>query len=274
MTQKQPPAPKVRQPRLKVRQNALEALNTAHEARQDPDAGWTKPGQGTTGRAVRAGQSIARLLLSLGLLCTGIACQNSTEPQSRLPVLGPPAALRSHSPLNQTFAFTPFELQDQEGKWITPDSLAGQIIVGDFFFTTCPGICRDQLSALKRIYAAYGQDTRLRMLSHSIDPESDTREVLSAYARKAGVHNRQWLFLRGDTSVVYPLARNAYMAFAGADSLAEGGYTHSGYLSLLDTRRRIRGIYDSQVAADVDRLLTDIRILFADTPAIQPNAKP
>lgn len=199
------------------------------------------------------------------VLLLAVSCGEKAPSDRALPVLGPPA-LASDKPHGEAKeGFPHFSLEDQWGNIITPDSLAGQLIVGDFFFSTCKGICKDQLTGLKKVYAAYGQDHRIRIVSHSIDPDNDTRDVLLAYAQEAGVLNHHWLFLHGDTSIVYPLARGSYLAFAESDSLADGGYTHSGYLSLLDPQRRIRGIYDAAQPNDIDRLRTDIRILLAET---------
>lgn len=204
------------------------------------------------------------LFLLFCLLFLPIACTTDSKTETSLPVLGPPTLTSDNPKTSQKEGFPHFSLEDQDGAIMTPDSLSGQLIVGDFFFSTCRGICRDQMSGLKKVYAAYGQDARIRILSHSIDHDNDTRDVLHAYAQKAGVKNRNWLFLRGDTAEVYPLARGSYLAFAESDSLADGGYTHSGYISLLDPRRRIRGIYDSKRPEEIDRLRTDIRILLAE----------
>jgi protein SCO1/2 len=201
----------------------------------------------------------------LALLLLAVSCGDKNPREQALPVLGPPALASNNHLSGETEGFPDFRLEDQFGGMISPDSLSGQLIVGDFFFSSCKGICRDQLTGLKKVYAAYGQDDRIRIVSHSIDPDNDTRDALLAYAQNAGVMNRNWLFLRGDTSDVYPLARGSYLAFAESDSLADGGYTHSGYLSLLDPQRRIRGIYDAAQTDEIDRLLTDIRILFAET---------
>ncbi len=201
----------------------------------------------------------------LALLLLAVSCGDKNTREQALPVLGPPALASNNHPSGETEGFPDFRLEDQFGGMISPDSLSGQLIVGDFFFSSCKGICRDQLTGLKKVYAAYGQDDRIRIVSHSIDPDNDTRDALLAYAQNAGVMNRNWLFLRGDTIDVYPLARGSYLAFAESDSLADGGYTHSGYLSLLDPQRRIRGIYDAAQPDEIDRLLTDIRLLFAET---------
>lgn len=42
-----------------------------------------------------------------------------------------------------------FEFAAHNGKTITQDSLAGKLVIADFFFTTCPGICPRMTSNMK-----------------------------------------------------------------------------------------------------------------------------
>ena len=55
-----------------------------------------------------------------------------------------------------------------------------------------------------------------------------------------------------------------YLATAGADSTAPGGYIHSGSLILIDRQRHIRGMYDGTDPLETDRLIHDIQILLEE----------
>lgn len=61
--------------------------------------------------------------------------------------------------------------------------MAGKIYVADFFFTTCPTICPKMKTQLLRIYDKFAEDVRVRILSHTIDPEFDGVHVLKDYAK-------------------------------------------------------------------------------------------
>jgi protein SCO1 len=73
-----------------------------------------------------------------------------------------------------------------------------KIVLINFFFTDCDAICPLMTENLVRVQellgARVGQD--IFMVSITLQPEHDTPEVLSAYARSYGV-GPGWLFLTG-----------------------------------------------------------------------------
>ena len=162
------------------------------------------------------------------------------------------------------FPYPDFALEDHYGLLVTPDSLQGQVLVVDFFFSSCPTICKDLLRNMRKVNEKFAQNDRVRLLSHSVDPIYDTREVLADYAQKAGAQGRNWLFLRGEEEVIYGLAQKAYLSHVQADSMAPGGYIHSGHIILLDANKRIRGVYDGTDDSQLPALLAGIESLLSE----------
>jgi protein SCO1 len=81
----------------------------------------------------------------------------------------------------------------------------------NFIFTTCTAICPVMSAIFATVQTELGNDSRrLRMVSISIDPEHDTPEVLSNYARRFGA-GPQWEFLTGslDESIAVQQAFDA-----------------------------------------------------------------
>lgn len=195
-------------------------------------------------------------LLFLALSVVG--CGTSEEPQ--LPVLGPMSVSVGADGATDTL-FHPypwFVFEDHQGLSLNPDSLEGQVLLVDFFFSTCPTICKDLTASMAEVHAAFGRDARLRLLSHSVDPAYDTQPILAAYAKNAGAQNRNWLFVRGDQAEMYRIAKQAYLSYVSEDSTAPGGFLHSGHLILMDPNRKIRGVYDGTSRDEVARLLQDL----------------
>jgi len=159
------------------------------------------------------------------------------------------------------FDYPDYNWLDQDSLPFNPDSLQNQVFLVDFFFTSCPSICIDMQRELKRVYAAFGERNDFRIVSHTIDPDFDRPSRLKAYAAHSGVTNRNWLFINGPADEVYRVAQKAYLSLAAQDSTAPGGFLHSGTFILLDTDKRIRGVYDGTSAADVDRLLQELPLL-------------
>jgi len=157
-----------------------------------------------------------------------------------------------------------FSFLDQDSSWVTNETFDGQVYVTDFFFTTCPTICPTMKAQMLRIYDKYKDNPEVALLSHTIDPAHDDVRVLHDFAKKLGVESAKWHFVTGDKDKIYEQGMKGYMVTAGQDSSAPGGYIHSGAFILVDKDRRIRGLYDGTVEADVNELMDDIQILLAE----------
>jgi protein SCO1/2 len=104
-------------------------------------------------------------------------------------------------------------LVNQDGQRVDlPELLdADEPVMLNFIFTSCTAICPAMSAIFARVQNELGSDSaRLRMVSISIDPEHDTPEALSAYARRFGA-GPQWQFLTGslDDSIVVQKAFDA-----------------------------------------------------------------
>ncbi len=152
-----------------------------------------------------------------------------------------------------------FSFINQVGDTVDNDYVKGKIYVADFFFTTCPTICPIMKKEMLRVYEAYGDDPDFKILSHSIDPTHDTREVLLNYAQKLGIEDAStWNFLTGDQEKIFEIGQTSYLTTAMADQEEPGGFLHSGAFILVDQEGHIRGVYDGTKSDQVDRLLADI----------------
>lgn len=155
---------------------------------------------------------------------------------------------------------TPFGFVAHTGDTITEKDMNGKVTVTDFFFTSCPTICPVMKTQMLRVYEKYRDNDRVLLLSHSIDPEYDTREVLADFAKKLEIDGHTWYFLTGDKDSIYARAEQ-YMISARADASAPGGYVHSGAFLLIDGDRNIRGMYDGTREQAVDSLMKDMDLL-------------
>ena len=154
-----------------------------------------------------------------------------------------------------------FRFINQDSQIVTPETFNNKIYVADFFFTTCRTICPVMKTQMKRVYEAVKTDPQVLILSHTIDPEYDTVELLHDYANKLGVSSSKWHFVTGDKDSIYNIAQKSYFATAMEDKSEPDGFIHSGAFLLIDKDKRIRGKYDGTQEEDVNRLLTDIERL-------------
>src|SRR5580658_9466830 len=97
----------------------------------------------------------------------------------------------------------PFSFTDQNGKTITQKDVSGKVYVAEYFFTTCRGICPKMNSNMKEIYAAFKDEPDFRILSHTVDPGTDSVARMKQYADSIQADSRTWLFLTGDKDSLY-----------------------------------------------------------------------
>lgn len=185
------------------------------------------------------------LIFVMALFSCGNKAEVKAEENKELPVLG-------------TQAIGNFGFVAHTGDTITETNMNGKVSVVDFFFTSCPTICPKMKSQMLRVYEAYRENPNVLILSHSIDPEFDTQEVLNDFAKRLEVSGNTWYFLTGEKDSIYAMA-DKYMIMAEEDPSAPGGYAHSGAFILLDQNRQIRGVYDGTKEQSVDSLLMDIK---------------
>ncbi|WP_310397913.1 SCO family protein [Hymenobacter sp.] len=227
------------------------------------------------GRAVasRQGDRFIKTVLLAGVTglwlggCSGPAGETKSMP--RLPYLGERLVQPrpGRAPDTVVAQIPSFALQNQYGQPVTRASLAGRVYVADFFFATCPNICPRMQSQLQRVFQRYRHDSRVALLSHTIDPAHDSLPVLRAYAARLGVREGQpWHFVMAPRDTIFQLAR-AYATVAESGGDLPGRLAHGGTLALVDGRGYLRGLYDGLVPAETDRLLLDVARLLAEAPA-------
>lgn len=160
----------------------------------------------------------------------------------------------------------PFSFTDQDGNTITDQTVKDKVLIVDFFFTTCKSICPRMSKEMQQLQfrlngAAFNE---VLCLSHTVDPEHDTPEVLKAYARKLKADTSRWKFLTGDAPTIYRQGNMGYLLGASEDTLNPERFVHSPQFVLVDKRRHIRGMYDGTVTREVDSLVTDLKRLLKE----------
>jgi protein SCO1/2 len=154
-----------------------------------------------------------------------------------------------------------FSLTNQYGETVTEKTVKGKIYVANFFFATCQSICPAMSTNLKDVQAAFAKDDSLLLLSHSVNPLHDTVEVLNAYGNTYGAIKNKWHLLTGDKKQIYDLAKTSYLVNAIEDDGTPEGFLHSELLLLVDTKGRMRGMYDGTDKVQVQKLIEDIKLL-------------
>lgn len=206
---------------------------------------------------------ILLFILVLGIFLAWFALRQADDkPLRLLPYFGPKAALKVNDTMYHRVG--DFSFVNQYGKPITEKQVAGKIYVTDYFFTTCKSICPIMNTQLVRVYKAFQNNEDVLILSHTVDPETDSVPQLALHAAKYGVANDRWHFLTGDKKALYELARKSYLLNAEEGDGGEEDFIHTQNFALIDKERHIRGFYDGTDSADVSRLITDMNTLLKE----------
>ncbi|REG92190.1 SCO family protein [Flavobacterium aquicola] len=157
-----------------------------------------------------------------------------------------------------------FSFTNQNGKTITQKDYEGKIYVADFFFTTCGSICPKMTTNLVDVQKAIRNNPKVKLLSLSVFPETDTVPALKEYAKKYGVIDAKWNLVTGDKKEIYTMARKSYLAvkMGRPDQLYD--MVHTENFVLVDQKKRVRGFYDGTKKEEIQRLIEDIDWLCAN----------
>ena len=156
---------------------------------------------------------------------------------------------------------TNFSFTDQYNSTVNESIIENKIFVADYFFTTCKTICPLMTNQLMRVQYAFRDNPDVMFLSHTVDPEGDTPEVLNAYAKNHNAIKGKWYFLTGDKKALYDHARNSYYITALPGDGGPDDFIHSEQFVLVDRQKRIRGFYDGTDYNEVTRLINEIKLL-------------
>lgn len=212
----------------------------------------------------KSGKYIILLLLLLGPGLFLILLSKGTHKFQTLPYYG----LRDVSPSGDTLyhKVPDFSFINQNGEKVTFVDFEGKIVVADFFFTNCPTICPIMTKQMTRLQWLLEDPSfkDVKFLSHTVNPENDTPEVLMEYAIANDADLDRWTFVTGDQQDIFDQGFEGYLLSTQEDSGAPGGFLHSSNFVLIDKDRHIRGFYDGTSTKEVDDLMTDIKMLLKE----------
>jgi cytochrome oxidase Cu insertion factor (SCO1/SenC/PrrC family) len=187
-----------------------------------------------------------------------------------------------------------FSLIERSGRPVSRDDLKGKVWVANFIYTKCTETCPTQSLQVARLQAEFADAPDLRLVSITVDPTNDTREVLTEYAGRYGADRERWLFLTGDKREIYCLAKGLKLSvvdpsdpnpptcdtpaaravgavlallqpsFAFATHGSEGLVMHSARLVLVDRAARVRAYHLATDDDSLKRLRPNLRALLAD----------
>ena len=150
-----------------------------------------------------------------------------------------------------------FTLTTEDHRTFSHEDFKGKVTITDFIFTTCAGPCPIMSGQMQQLQATL-QKTSIQFVSFSVDPETDTPEVLTEYANRFGAIKGQWIFLTGAKQIIYEAIRSGFHLAIEDD---ENAIAHSTKFVLVDKEGQIRGYYDIEDDDSMKKLVEDAKSL-------------
>jgi protein SCO1/2 len=160
----------------------------------------------------------------------------------------------------------PFSFVNQNGDTISNNHLAGKVQVVEFFFTTCKGICPKMNNALAKVAEQFKEEEDFIILSHTVDPDTDSVGRLKYFADSLKLDVKKWVLLTGTKAALYEAARKSYLLDDQHDesaAIAEQ-FIHTQLFALVDRSGRVRGIYDGLDKKELVKLEKDIALVLKE----------
>lgn len=167
-----------------------------------------------------------------------------------------------------------FKLLSSRGDSIGIPTDSNHITVVNFFFTKCKSFCKEMNAQMARVASTYAGNRKVHFYSITVDPEHDTPEVLSEYAKSVHADPADWSFLTGNKDFIYELAQKDFLVDAYLDSNNPENIIHSPMLILVDPDKRIRGFYDSSSKDQVNKLIDEIKVQITEELRKVTSLKP
>lgn len=147
---------------------------------------------------------------------------------------------------------------NQDNKTISGADFSNKILVVDFFFTRCPGICPKMTSQLTRVQEIFKNKPDVQIVSFTVDTDFDNPDVLKKYADKYSIDASVWTLAKTKTKLdVFNLGFYGFKI--PSDTVDK--FLHSEKIILVDKEKHIRGFYTGTDKKDIDRLTTEIGVL-------------
>jgi protein SCO1/2 len=150
----------------------------------------------------------------------------------------------------QYHAVSEIQLKDHTGKTVTLTDFDSCIIIANIFFASCPEICPEMNKQVQTIAEKFYRNPKVRFLSVSIDPESDSVPVLKNYAARFRADRLNWQFCTGSKKEIYDWAINDLLL---ATEQRGQDFIHDDKIVIIDREKHVRSILPTRGDKNRDR---------------------
>ena len=176
---------------------------------------------------------------------------------------------KDNLPLDKDLTKKSYNLINQDSvDVIFPKDIIGHITVMGFIYTHCPDICpmtTHNMYLTEKKLAKEGIKN-VKFVALSFDPDRDTPEVLTAFAKIRELDFNDWTLLTGNKNTINDLIKRFDVrAIKTDESISKDGNTeysmmHTDRISLIDSNGKLRKNYKGSTL-NIEELINDIKTL-------------
>lgn len=159
-----------------------------------------------------------------------------------------------------------FSLTNRTGQTVSHADLENRFVILNLVFTGCSSACLAVNLRMSELQERLCDVDDVTLVSLTVDPRTDSPEVLQRFATRFRATNPRWMFLTGDKTTIYSLIEelglSRYVSPTTVNQPAD--FRDLRYVTLIDDRGLVRGLFDglgrdmpSAVLSSIDRLRTD-----------------
>ncbi|MBV1883208.1 MAG: SCO family protein [Pseudomonadales bacterium] len=156
-----------------------------------------------------------------------------------------------------------FSFTNQFNATISRESIRDKIILANFFYGECHGMCPLIMRNMQKIAKDTLTLEDVVILSHTLTPAEDNADKLAKIGAMYGAKQDRWHLVTGNKDEIYSLARDTYHADVtkGVEKKRDSQFRHSEHIYLMDMQGRVRGMYNGKDPSAINRVLKDLRRL-------------
>ena len=165
-----------------------------------------------------------------------------------------------------------FEVTNQNGDKFTKEDMEGKVWLMDFIFTNCATVCPPMTQNMTAVTQALEEKgiEDYGVLSFSVDPETDSPEVLTEYAEWYDIpENTEWQFVTGyDYDFIRGFAEDNFKTIVAPPPEGSNQVTHGTSFYLIDQDGTIlkdyAGIDSGDTEFPLEEMVSDVEKLVAE----------
>lgn len=163
------------------------------------------------------------------------------------------------------FRVPEFRHIDQDGASFGSEQLEGKVWVASFFFSSCRTMCPKLMASMRSVQDRLGKASPIQLVSFTVDPTTDSPEVLRAYGEGLKADFRNWTFVTDEPEAIEATIVRGFKQPMGEPDRASASevalsIAHGQRLVLVDRTFEVRGLYDTDQAG-LEQLVRDAGVL-------------